>query len=298
MTIVVTGASGLIGTALVAALRQDGHRVVRLVRRPTSGPDEVRWDPAARHLDPAVVSGTDAVIHLAGVGIGDRRWSAEYQAKVLDSRVDGTTTIATAIAKADQPPPVLLSASAVGWYGDTGDRVVREDEPAGAGFLGEVSQAWEASTVRAADAGSRVVTLRTGLVLSRSGGLLGKLRPLFKAGLGGRMGSGRQYWPWISLRDEVAAIGFLLGAGDVAGPVNLTGPEPVTNAEFTAELARQLHRPALFPVPPFALRIVLAGFADEGVLSGQRAVPAVLTEHGFGFTDPTLADALRYALGD
>ena len=298
MTIVVSGASGLIGTALVAALRQDGRRVVKLVRRTASSPDEVRWDPDAHHLDPAVVSGADAVIHLAGVGIGDRRWSPEYQAKVLDSRVDGTTTVATAIAKAEQPPPVLLSASAVGWYGDTGDRVVHEDEPAGAGFLGEVCQAWEAATTPAADAGSRVVTLRTGLVLSRSGGLLGKIRPLFKAGIGGRLGSGRQYWPWISLRDEVAAIQFLLGAGDVAGPVNLTGPDPVTNAEFTAELARQVHRPALFPVPRFALRIVLSAFADEGVLISQRAVPTVLTEHGFGFTDPTLADALRYALGD
>ena len=297
MTIVVSGASGLIGTALVEALRRDGQRVIELVRRAPTGRDEVRWDPAAHQLDPAVVSGTDAVIHLAGAGVSDRRWSAAYQAQVLDSRVDGTTTIATAIAKADQPPPVLLSSSAVGWYGDTGDRVVGEDDPAGAGFLADVCRAWEAASTPAADAGARVVLLRTGMVLSQSGGLLGKVRPLFKAGLGGRLGSGRQYLPWISLRDEVAAIQFLLAAEGVAGPVNLTGPDPATNAEFTAELARQLHRPALFAVPPFALRIVLAGFADEGVLAGQRAIPAVLTQHGFNFTDPTLADALRYALG-
>jgi uncharacterized protein (TIGR01777 family) len=297
MKIVVSGASGLIGSQLVLQLRGDGHEVVRLVRRAASAADEAEWNPSAHQLDPAVVSGADAVVHLAGAGISDRRWSAGYKAKVLDSRVDGTTTIATAIAAAEKPPAVLLSGSAVGWYGDTGDRVVREDEPAGTGFLADVCRAWEASTQAASDAGARVVQLRSGLVLGGSGGLMDKLLPLFKAGMGGRLGSGRQYWPWISLRDEVSAISYLLSADDVSGPVNLTGPDPATNAEFSAELARQLHRPAVLPVPPFALRIVLDGFADEGVLAGQRAVPGVLEAHGYQFTDPTLSSAIRYALG-
>jgi len=296
MRIVVSGASGLIGTSLVEALRLDGHEVVRLVRRPPSGPDQVQWDPSAGRLDPAAVSGADAIVHLSGAGVGDRPWTSRYKATIIDSRVDTTTTIATAAARAETPPRILISASAVGWYGDTGDRVVREGEPAGRGFLPDVCRAWEASTTPAADAGLRVVHLRTGLVLG-PGGLLGRLVPLFKAGLGGRLGSGRQYWPWISLRDEVAAIQFLLTADDVCGPVNLTGPEPVTNAEFTAELARQVHRPALVAVPGFALRLALGGFANEGVLVSQRVVPGVLLDHGFTFTDATLSSALGYALG-
>lgn len=296
MTIVVSGASGLIGTALVAALRADGQQVIELVRREPSGPDQVRWDPAAGHLDPAVVSGVDGIVHLAGAGIGDRRWSARYKATILGSRIAGTRTIATAVASAEKPPRVLVSASGVTAYGDTGDRVIDEDAPTGGGFLADTCRAWEGCTGPAAEAGVRVVLIRSGLVLAPSGGLLGRLRLLFKAGLGGRLGSGRQYWPWISLRDEVAAIQFLLATEHLHGPVNLTSPKPVTNAEFTAELARQLHRPAIVPVPSFALRIALADFADECVLTGQNAVPAKLTADGFRFADQTLESALRYAL--
>ncbi|TQS44542.1 TIGR01777 family oxidoreductase [Cryptosporangium phraense] len=297
MRIVVSGASGLIGTSLVNAVRADGHEVVRLVRREPGASDEVRWNPAAHDLAPDVVSGADAVVHLAGAGVGDRPWTSGYKRTLIDSRIDGTTTIATAVARAEKPPKVLVSASAVGWYGDRGDQVVREDEPAGAGFLADLCRTWEGATAPAEEAGVRVAHIRSGLVLARSGGLLGRIKPLFALGLGGKLGSGQQYWPWISLRDEVAAIQFVLENDGVRGPVNLTGPEPATNAEFTAELARQLHRPAVVPVPAFALRAALWGFADEGILAGQRAVPSVLLDHGFTFTDPTLDSALRYALG-
>ncbi|MFI5953460.1 TIGR01777 family oxidoreductase [Cryptosporangium sp. NPDC051539] len=296
MRIVVSGASGLIGTSLVNEVRADGHEVVRLVRREPGASDEVRWNPAAHDLSPDVVSGADAVVHLAGAGVGDRPWTPGYKRTLIDSRVDGTTTIAAAIANAEKPPKVLVSASAVGWYGDRGDQVLREDEPAGTGFLADLCRTWESATAPAEEAGVRVAHVRSGLVLAHSGGLLGRIKPLFQLGLGGKLGSGRQYWPWISLRDEVAAIRFVLENDGVRGPVNLTGPEPATNAEFTAELARQLHRPAVVAVPAFALRAALWGFADEGILAGQRAIPAVLSEHGFSFADSTLSSALRYAL--
>lgn len=296
MKIVVSGASGLIGTSLVDALRRDGHEVARLVRREPTGPDQVRWDPAAGRLDPAALSGADAVVHLSGAGVGDRRWTSRYQATLIDSRVSSTTTIATAAANADKPPKTLISASGIDAYGDRGNHEIREDEPFGSGFLADLCRVWETSTAPAEEAGIRVAHLRSGLVMGPSGGLMGRLKPLFKAGMGGRLGSGRQYWPWISLRDEVAAIQFLLTAEDVAGPVNLVGPERVTNAEFTAEFARQVNRPALAPVPAFALRIALGGFADAGILSSKRAVPGVLLDHGFEFTDATLASALRYSL--
>ncbi|GAA3387358.1 TIGR01777 family oxidoreductase [Cryptosporangium minutisporangium] len=296
MRIVVSGASGLIGSALVDALRLDGHEVTRLVRREPTRPDEQRWDPAGGRLDPDVLSGADAVVHLAGAGVGDRRWTSGYKATLIDSRVDGTTTIATAAARADKPPRTLISASGIDYYGDTGDREIREDAPPGNTFLADLCRAWEGSTAPAAEAGVRVVHLRTSLVLSPSGGLLGRLKPLFKLGLGGPLGTGRQYWPVVSLRDVVAAIQFLIVTESISGPVNLTTPEPVTNAEFTAEFGRQLHRPTVLKVPAFALRIALADFADEGVLRGLRAVPGVLLDHGFTFTDPTPASALRYAL--
>ncbi|GAA0244614.1 TIGR01777 family oxidoreductase [Cryptosporangium japonicum] len=296
MRIVVSGASGLIGTSLVEDLRRDGHEVLRLVRREPTGPDQLRWDPAAGRLDPAALSGADAIVHLSGAGVGDRRWTSRYKATLIDSRVDSTRTIATAAARAEKPPKVLISASGIDAYGDTGDRELREDAPFGTGFLADLCRVWEAATGPAEEAGIRVAHLRSGLVMGPSGGLMGRLKPLFKAGLGGRLGSGRQWWPWISLRDEVAAIRFLL-TEDVSGPVNLVGPEPVTNAEFTAEFARQVHRPALAPVPPFALRLALGDFADNGILSSKRAVPGVLLDHGFHFTDATLASALRYSLG-
>lgn len=295
MRVAVTGASGFIGSALVPALRSDGHSVLRLVRREPRDVGERQWDPALRRLDPGVLGDVDAVVHLAGAGVADRRWTPEYQRTIETSRVDSTLTVSEALAAAEPRPRVLLSASAVGWYGETGDRVVEEGEPAGSGFLADVCRQWEAATAPAEQAGVRVAHLRTGLVLTRRGGVLQRILPIFRWGLGGRLSSGRQYWPWISLADEVNAIKFLLGAESVSGPVNLTGPAPVTNAEFTRALARAVHRPALFPVPAFALRIVLGGLAQD-VLTGQRAVPAVLRSAGYQFAHPDLDSALRWGI--
>ncbi len=298
MKIAVTGSSGLIGSRLVPALRDDGHDVLRLVRRTPRTADEHRWAPEHRQIDPTLLRDVDAVVNLAGVGIGDHRWTPRYKQAVLASRVDATCTISDALAKAaaedSARPRVLLSSSAVGWYGDTGDRTVDESAPGGTDFLARVCEDWEAATAPAAGAGVRVVTLRTGLVLG-PGGLLGRMAPLFRLRLGGRLGSGRQYWPWIALDDEIAAMRFLLTA-PLSGPVNLTAPTPVTNAEFTRALAAVLHRPAALPVPGWALRIALGEFAPVGVLAGQRAVPAQLLDAGFPFTHPDLEDALRVAV--
>ncbi|MGY1741042.1 MULTISPECIES: TIGR01777 family oxidoreductase [unclassified Blastococcus] len=295
----MTGSSGLIGARLVPALTEDGHDVLRLVRRTPRTADEHRWDPQHRRIDPALLADVDAVVNLAGVGIADRRWTEKHKQAVLRSRVDATTTVSTALAEAAAADPgrerVLLNASAVGWYGDTGDTVVRETAPAGRDFLAHVCEQWETATAPAEQAGVRVVRLRSGLVLGR-GGLLGRMAPLFKLGVGGRLGSGEQYWPWISLQDEIDAIRFLLSA-PVSGPVNLTGPAPVTNAEFTRALGEVLHRPTALPVPGFALRAALGEFAPVGVLGGQRAVPAVLETAGFTWTHPDVASALRWALG-
>lgn len=300
MKIAVTGSSGMIGSALVPALREDGHRVVRVVRRPPSDDGEVRWDPVRRRLDPAALADVDAVIHLAGVNVGSRRWTQRRKDAIVRSRVDGTETVAEALAKAavDAPRPrALLSASAIGWYGDTGDRVVDETARPGGGFLAGVCRRWETSTAAAAEAGVRVVHLRSGLVCSRRGGLLGPVLPLARAGLAGPLGSGRQWWSWISLADEVGAIRHLLGRGDVAGPVNLTGPEPLTNRDFTRLLGRVLHRPTVLKVPGFALRIAVGGFADEGCLAGQKVLPGVLARTGYRFQHPTAEQALRWVTG-
>ncbi len=295
MKVTVTGASGLIGTPLVAALRAAGHDVVRLVRHPPAGPDERQWDPASRALDPAVLADSDAVVHLAGAGVADKRWTAAYKDQIVRSRLDGTTTIAQAMAAAGGPK-VLLSASAIGWYGDTGDRLTSETGPAGEGFLADVCRQWEAATAPAGQAGVRVAHLRTGIVLAREGGALPLQRKVFLAGLGAPLGTGRQYVSWVSLHDEVAAIVHLLTA-DVEGPVNLVGPEPVTNRAFTKTLGRALHRPTWpIAVPGFALRVVLGPFADEGVLIGQRLVPGVLAATGFMFTHTELAAALHAAV--
>ncbi len=299
MRIAVTGSSGLIGSALVPALVDDGHQVLRLVRRTPRTADEHRWDPQHQRIDPSLLADVDAVVNLAGTGVGDKRWSEKRKQEILRSRVDATTTISTALATAAAADPdrsrVLLSASAVGWYGDTGDRVVRENAPAGTDFLAHVCEQWETATVPAEQAGVRVVKLRTGLVLGR-GGLLSRLAPLFRLGVGGRLGSGEQYWPWISLQDEVDAIRFLLTA-PVSGPVNLTGPAPVTNAEFTRALGKVLRRPTVLPVPGFALRTAVGEFAPVGILAGQRAVPAALETAGFTWSHPDVTSALRAALG-
>ena len=292
MKIAVTGPSGLIGSAAVGALRADGHDVRSLVRREPRRPDEVRWTPGV--VAPETVEGVDAVLHLAGAGVGDRRWSASWQAQVLNSRVDGTTTIARSIAACDRPPTVLLAASGVGWYGDTGEREVDETDPVGEGFLADVVRRWEAAAENAVAAGVRVVYLRSGIVLSPKGGTLSKLLPLFRLGVGGRLGSGRQWVSWIALPDEVATIRHLLTA-DVSGPVNVvTGA--VRNVELTAAIARAVHRPAILPVPGFALRAVLGGFADEAVLGGQRVDPAWLRRAGFRWSLPDLDTALAALL--
>ncbi|TDB73847.1 TIGR01777 family oxidoreductase [Micromonospora sp. KC723] len=297
MRILMAGASGFLGTRLVDRLTADGHQVVRLVRRPPRTPDERQWDPSAAQLDPAVVAEADAVINLAGAGVGDRRWNDGYRRLIRSSRVDTTTTLAITIAglTAADRPGVLLSSSAVGWYGNTGDRVVEEDAPAGEGFLADVCRVWEAASRPAEDAGVRVVRLRTGLPLHRDGGLLKPQLLPFRLGIAGKLGNGRQWLPWISLRDWLDAMLFLLARDDLAGPVNVVGPNPVTNAEFTRELARQLRRPAIMPIPALALKVVLGGFAHEA-LTSTRVLPAVLDKAGFAWTHPDLPGALHAAL--
>ncbi|MEV6678075.1 TIGR01777 family oxidoreductase [Streptomyces erythrochromogenes] len=295
MRIAVTGSTGLIGSALVRSLRADGHEVVRFVRREPAGADEARWDPQRGHVDPAGLAGCGAVVHLAGAGIGDHRWTAAYKRKIRDSRVLGTAALATALAGLDEPPAVLVSGSAVGYYGDTGDRPVDEDSPAGHGFLPSVCVEWEAAAAPAQEAGIRTAFARTGLVVAKEGGAWGRMFPLFRAGVGGRLGDGRQYWPYISLHDEVAALRHIIDTPALSGPVNLTAPEPLTNRQVTAAMARVLHRPAVLPVPAVALRVVLGEFSED-VLGGQRARPTRLLGSGFVFRDPGIEQAIRAAL--
>lgn len=293
MRVVVAGSSGLIGTSLVAGLRQAGHDVIRLVRRLPQAPDERGWDPETGQLDADALDGADAVVNLCGAGIGDKRWTPERKRLLVHSRVRPTEVLAEAVAA--QGVPVLANGSAVGFYGDSGSKPVTESSPPGTDFLADLCRQWEAATGAAAQAGVRVVLLRSGLVLAPSGGLLGQLRPLFSMLLGGRLGDGSQYFPWISLDDEVAAIRFVLERPEVSGPVNLTGPAPVTNAEFTRALGEALGRPAPWIVPGFALRIVLGELADQ-VLGGQRAVPTVLEAQGFTFQHPSIGSALAAAV--
>ena len=287
MKIAVTGATGLIGSALVGELKSKGHIVQRLVRRPTVSPDEVFWDPTQGDIDISALEGTDAVIHLAGAGVGDHRWTAKYKETILNSRLLGTTTIAQACAELQ--PAVFISASAMGWYGETGNRAVDESDRAGDDFLAIVCREWEAAADLAV--GVRTVKLRTGLVLDPTGGALGQMLPLFRFGLGGRMGSGKQWWSWITLHDQIKAIDHLL-TSRLAGPINLTTPNPSTNSEFTAALARALHRPALLPVPGFALKIALGGFSSE-ILGSKKVLPKALLDDGFVFDYPHLASALQ-----
>jgi uncharacterized protein (TIGR01777 family) len=294
MRIVMSGASGFLGQHLVRRLRSEGHHVLRLVRRQSNAEDEASWDPARGVLDPAVLSGTDAVINLSGAGVGDQRWTAAYRKTIRDSRVDATTTIATAMASADPRPSVLLNASGIHYYGDTGEHAVDEDSPGGGGYFPEVCQAWESATNPAAEAGVRVVRLRTGLVLAASAGLLKPMLPLFRLGLGGRLGSGKQYMSWISLPDWIGAAMFLLGQ-EISGPVNVTAPHPETNADFTRALGEAVGRPAVLPVPSPALRLAIGGFAEEA-LASLRVLPGVLTRAGYRFEHPELGPALRWAL--
>jgi len=293
--IAVTGSSGLIGTALVTALHAGGHDVVRLVRRPARQPDEVTWDPEAGTVDVDALAGVDGAVNLAGAGVGDHRWTDAYKQTVLGSRVNSTRTLATALAALDPLPRVLVSGSAVGYYGDRGDEPLTEASGPGTGFLTEVCQAWEAATAPAADAGIRVAYARTGLVLSPDGGALARLLPLARLGLAGPLGGGRQWWPWITLDDEVRALVFLLEK-DLEGPVNLSAPQPTRNADLTRALGSALHRPTVLPAPAFALRLVLGEFASD-VLSSQRMLPARLLDAGFGFRHQTPAQAAAWVTG-
>lgn len=296
MRILMSGSHGLIGAALAERLGSAGHEVVRLVRS-GAGPADVIWDPSGGTLDRGSLGTVDAVVHLAGEGVAAHRWSASHKEHVRHSRVSGTRLLSRVAAQLEPRPSVLVSASAIGYYGDRPDQPVTEDDGPGRGFLADVCLAWEAATAPAQDAGIRVVLARTGVVLAPHGGALAKQLPLFRLGLGGRLGSGRQYVSWISLEDEVGAIEFALSA-DVGGPLNLCGPRPVTNAEFTSTLARVLRRPALMPVPAFALRAALGReMADEMVLSGAQVLPARLIAAGYRFTHPDLGTALRALLG-
>lgn len=297
MQIAITGATGLIGTALSRSLQADGHEVVPVVRRPVSdGERAVRWDPATATIDGPALEGVDAVVHLAGAGIGDRRWDDAYRREILDSRVRGTELLVGALARLERRPSVLVSGSAIGFYGDTGDAVVDESAPPGDDFLAEVCAQWEAAADDAVSAGIRVAKLRTGIVLDRTGGALKKMLPLFRLGAGGRMGDGRQWWSWITIDDEVAAIRWLLDH-DISGPVNAVAPSPVTNRDFTSALAHAVHRPAIFPVPAFGPRLLLGrDLADALLFTSQRVVPRVLTDSGFVFAQPTIDDALAAVL--
>lgn len=285
--IAITGASGLIGSALVGHLKSQGHHVLKLVRRAPINSEEVQWDPTTGYVDLEALEGVDAVIHLAGAGVGDKRWNAKYRAEILNSRLLGTTTIANAVTQLR--PEVFISASAIGWYGETGNRAVTEVDRGGDDFLATVCREWESAADQAH--GCRVVKLRTGLVLDPTGGALSRMLLLFKLGLGGKLGNGQQYWSWITLHDQIRAIDFLLNH-PINGAVNLTAPNPVTNQEFTAALARALKRPALIPAPAFALKIALGGFSVE-VLGSKRVMPQVLTDNGFTFDYPHIGAALE-----
>ncbi|MGQ0465186.1 MAG: TIGR01777 family oxidoreductase [Sporichthyaceae bacterium] len=290
----MAGSSGLIGRALVEALRADDHDVVRLVRRAPNSRDEIQWDPD-RPLDPSKLDGVDAAVNLAGAGVGDKRWTDAYKKTLVDSRVNTTHTLATALAAMDRKPTVLVNGSAIGYYGETGDTILDERAPAGDDFLARLCVRWEAATEPAERAGIRVVHARTGLVVAREGGAFERMTKIFKLGAGGKLGSGKQWWSPISLTDEVRALEFALTTPSVSGPINLTCPHPLTNAALTAELGSLLHRPTFLPAPRFGLRLVLGEFATEPLRS-QRVIPKALTDAGFRFTHPTFEAAAKACL--
>ena len=297
MKIAITGSSGLIGSALVTGLRQHGHEVIRLVRRAPAGAGEVRWDPRVPGgaLAPGALAGTSAAINLAGAGVADRRWTEAYKAEIRRSRLQSTGALVPALTALDPPPAVLLQGSAIGWYGDTGGREVDESTPAGTGFLPDLVRAWEAAADPARDAGIRVVTMRTGLVLSPRGGMLARLLLPFRLGLGARLGPGTQVMSWIALPDYLAVVTFLLAHPELTGPVNVTAPNPATNAEFTAALAAALHRPALLTLPTPVLKAAL-GEVSSDLLSSARVLPRKLLAAGFRFGHPELPQALAAVL--
>jgi uncharacterized protein len=298
MKVLVSGSSGLVGSALIRKLESRGNEVGRLVRTAsTARAPEIRWRPGEL-LHPEPVSGFDGVVHLAGRNLAGR-WNDEMKREIRDSRLLGTATISRAVAsafRASGRPSVLVSASAIGYYGNHGSELLTESSAGGTGFLAALCREWEAAASPAAEAGVRLVLPRLGVVLSRTGGAMGRILPIFRLGLGGRLGNGRQYWSWITLQDVVAAIEFAITSPALAGPVNLVSPNPVTNAEFTAALGRALRRPAIFPAPAFALRLALGEMADEALLASQRVQPEKLLKAGFRFAHPQLDEALEQLL--
>jgi uncharacterized protein (TIGR01777 family) len=299
--VAITGASGLIGSALASSLGADGNAVRPVVRPASDGPPAdgaIRWDPAAGTIESDALEGIDAVVHLAGAGIGDKRWSPARKREIRDSRVRGTDLLARTLARLSRPPPVLVSGSAVGYYGDRGDAELTEQSASGTDFLAGVVRAWEAAAQPAVDAGIRTVYLRNGVVLAADGGMLPRLVTLFRFFVGGRLGSGRQWLSWVSIDDEVGVIRFVLDRPDLSGPLNVTGPSPATNAQFTKALGAALHRPSALPIPAFGPRLVLGReMADEMLFVSQRAVPAALIAAGYDFAHPDVATALHEVLG-
>ncbi len=296
MRIAVSGAGGLVGGALAPRLATDGHDVRRLVRGGAMRADEIAWDPARATIDSAKLDGVDAVVHLAGESIAAKRWSDAQKKRIVESRVAGTRLVAETIAKLARKPSVLVCASAIGFYGPGGDEETDESAPSGTGFLAETCRAWESAADAARAAGIRVVHLRFGVVLSGEGGALAKMLTPFKMGVGGKLGSGRQWMSWISLDDAVGAVRHALTTPSLAGPVNAVAPNPATNAEFTKSLGRVLGRPTIFPMPAFAARLAFGEMADELLLTGRRVLPRRLVATGFSFRDPTLDGALSRIL--
>lgn len=296
MKVAVTGASGLVGSALMQVLKDEGHEVYAMVRRPATSPSELSWDPATGHVDAGRLSKMDAVVHLAGENIAAKRWSDEQKRKIRSSRLDATYKLATAISSVTPRPSVLVSASAIGFYGNRDEQILSENSSMGEGFLAQLCKDWEDATLPAAASDVRVVNARISMVLSANGGALGKLLPIFKMGAGGPIGSGKQYMSWIDDSDLVRALAFVLTNENIAGPVNMSAPNPVTNKEFTSVLASVLGKPAFLPVPPLALRLAMGELADELLLVSQKVMPTVLQREGFRFQYPELERALRHVL--
>lgn len=296
MDVLISGATGLIGTELTAALEAGGHRTTRLTRSP-KGPGDVRWDPMAGEIDASRLGGHDAVVHLAGESIAEGRWNAAKKRRIMESREKGTRLLSETLAGLPEKPAVMVSVSGINYYGDRGDEVLTEESPSGADFLAEVCKVWEASADPAREAGIRVVHPRMGIVLSPKGGALGRTLPIFKLGGGGRIGSGRQWWSWVALDDVVGAIVHALENEAVAGPLNVSAPNPLTNAQYTRVLGQVLNRPTVFPLPAPAARLVLGEVADALLLSSMRVEPAKLEETGYEFRYPELEGALRHLLG-
>jgi uncharacterized protein (TIGR01777 family) len=304
--VALSGASGMLGSAIGNALLQRGKKLIRLVRREAHGPDEVRWNPGSpgsvgdgtrgSAIEIARLEGIDAAVHLSGANVATRRWTAKYKREMTESRVTTTRVLTEALARMKNPPKVLVTASAVGFYGNRGDEILDEDSAAGQGYFPELCAAWEAAARPAVEAGIRVVHLRFGMVLGPDGGALARLVPMFRLGLGGRLGNGRQWMSWVSEADAVSAVLFALEHSTLAGAVNAVSPQPVTNAEFTRELGRAVHRPTVMAAPAFALRLAFGEMADEALLASTRAAPKRLLESGFTFRHPTLTEAFDAAL--